>query len=288
MVNIRRLPVLLTVILACLLASINRSQPAAAHGYIIRTIPDNQAVLTHAPSRIQVWFTENLEPKFSAISLSTDQGQAVTLTEMGVSPTNRAQISARLPNDLPDGAYIATIQAAFASDGHVVTDTLVFWIGQKSAGLSANGPTQDANLFEVLWRIPLFLGTILLFGATFLLQAVLLPAWGNPDYRAGMLPPRVMNRLNWIAAGALALSLFGCILALLQQSTLLFASDVGGVLERGLWNVVLISTQFGEALLWRIALLAVSGILLLLNSYLTLRQPQYVSLAWTLNAVIAA
>src|SRR5689334_11060741 len=92
-----------TVILSCmLLAALSLPQAADAHGYIIRSIPENGAVLAQAPSRIQIWFTENLEARFSTLTVSDQHGQDVTLTDVGLAPTNAAQLTAKLPSSLPN------------------------------------------------------------------------------------------------------------------------------------------------------------------------------------------
>src|SRR5260221_4010653 len=210
-------------------------RPTQAHGYIIRTIPANQAVLAHSPTRIQIWFTEALEPKFSTLSLANEKGEVIPLTDSGVTPTNASQLSARLAPALPDGAYVVTIRAAFASDGHVVTDSLVFWVGARTNALGSNGPSQDALPLEVVWRFITLVALNVLFGTALLYQVVLLPGWGNPAYPAGRLPARVMTRLYVLMWVALILAFAGSILALLQQSSVLFATGFGSVLQNGLW-----------------------------------------------------
>src|ERR1043165_6039455 len=101
------------IVLAALVAALIDFHGSQAHGYILRSIPENQAVLSRSPSRIQVWFTESLEPKFSDITLADQKGNSIPLTEAGVNPNSPSQISARLPANLPNGAYVATVRAAF-------------------------------------------------------------------------------------------------------------------------------------------------------------------------------
>src|SRR5258708_1829309 len=96
---------------AALIGALINSHSSQAHGYILRSIPENQAVLSRSPSRIQVWFTESLEPKFSDITLAAQKGNSIPLTEAGVNPNSPSQISAHLPANLPHGAYVATIVA---------------------------------------------------------------------------------------------------------------------------------------------------------------------------------
>ena len=273
---------------AALIGALINSHSSQAHGYILRSIPENQAVLSRSPSRIQVWFTESLEPKFSDITLTDQKGNSIPLTEAGVNPNSPSQISAHLPANLPNGAYVATIRAAFASDGHVGADVLIFWVGQQTGDIAASGPSQDAVPLEVVWRVLTLVALSLMFGTALLYQIVLLPGWGNQAYRAGRLPPRVMRRLNRVMWAAIALALVATIMALLQQSTVLFATDLGAVIQNHLWSLVLNGTQFGTVLTWRNGMLVLAIGMQAGAVYFSTENPDYVSLLWTLNVVVSA
>ena len=52
-------------------------QPVRAHGYIVRALPDDRVTLEHPPARLQYWFSENLEPKFSTLTLRDQSGEAL-------------------------------------------------------------------------------------------------------------------------------------------------------------------------------------------------------------------
>ena len=99
---------------------------------------------------------------------------------------------------------------------------------------------------EVVWRAILLSSTILLLGLFSVYAMVFVPAWGSSKYPAGLLPPRVMSRLNWIVAVALTIAFAGNILALLQQTMAFFGADLGRVIGDQLYNVVRIGTT-----LWR-------------------------------------
>ncbi|MEP7289801.1 MAG: CopD family protein [Chloroflexota bacterium] len=274
----------LTMLITILLA-VNQS-PAKAHGFLIRSIPASGAVLDRAPSRIQAWFTEGLEPKFSTLGLTNEKGETIPLDQDGVSPTNPSQLAARLPAGLPDGSYIVTLRVAFADDGHVVTETFPFWIGTRSGNIAAIGPTSTALPLEVVWRIFTLTALNILFGTTLLYQFVLLPGWGNRQYRAGKLPPRVMLRLNILVAAMLFLAAIGSVLALLQQASVLFAADLSTVISNGLWSIVLNSTQFGSVLSIRVGLIVLTGVVEAGTIYLSERQPEFVTLLWAVNTVV--
>lgn len=283
---LRRTALLFALLVVVLLA---HARPSSAHGYIVRSIPQDRSVLSRAPARIQVWFTENLEPHFSTLSLANEKGEAVPLEDSGVVPTNPTQLAARIPSALPNGAYVLTIRAAFASDGHVGTETMVFWVGQQThAALPASSGAARALPDEVVWRALTLVALSALFGALLLYQTVLLPGWGNPRYAAGSLPPRVMARLNRLLWVAVVVAVLGTILALLQQSAVLFNTDVSGVLRGGLWSVTLRGTQFGDMLQVRIGLLILVAAVQAGVHYASGRQPAFVMPLYIANTFFAA
>lgn len=256
--------------------------PAVAHGYIVRSIPDNRAVLERAPARLQYWFSEGLEPDFSSITVRDQAGN--TIATGGVSDDNTALLAARLPSNLPDGAYVAELRVAFASDGHVITETRIFFVGREVGGVEGVGATTQANALEVVWRGLLLTSTLLLFGVFALYALVLLPAWGNPAYPAGLLPPRVMRRLSLVIAVSLVVALVGSIIALLQQAMVLFNADIGPVIEQNLWSIARTGTRFGDLWNARVLLLALVAALYGVTLYFRDEQPALVRPTWTANA----
>lgn len=268
---------LLALLLSAMFGAV---QPAEAHGYLIRVIPDNRAVLSRSPTRIQAWFSEGLEPRFSTISLTDERGNAVPLEDVGVVPSNTSQLSARIPQPLPDGAYIVNMRVAFASDGHIYNERLVFWVGAQGSDLNVSGEGSIVDPLEAVWRAISVPALYALFGAALLYSAVLLPAWRNPRYRAGQLPPRLMSRLSALAWLSVILAALGTLLAVLQQSAALFAVPLDAVLRDGLWDVVLNGTTIGDTLRLRLLLLAAIAAMLYSTRYLSERLPDFVAPLW--------
>jgi putative copper export protein/methionine-rich copper-binding protein CopC len=274
----------LAVVLVLLVASV--PQPARAHGYIVRSIPENRATLERAPVRLQYWFSEDLEPDFSSITVRDQAGN--TVAQGGVSPDDLSLMEARLPTNIADGAYISELRVAFASDGHVIVESRVFFVGQASTDVAGLAASDQAVTLEVIWRVLVYASLVMLLGVTTLYNLVLLPAWGSKTYAAGHLPPRVMSRLNWIMIAALALAFGGNLLALLQQSMVFFGADVGRVLSDGLWQVVRIGTRFGDTWNIRMLLLALVAALHGASIYLRNSQPETVRAFWAANAWLMA
>ena len=270
-----------SVWISALLLLMLGARPAAAHGYLVRSIPENRAVLERAPARVQYWFSESLEPAFSSITIRDSAGAIVATG--GVDERSTAMMSARVPTDLPDGAYVVELRLAFASDGHVLVETRVFFVGQASGGVTGALSSDLPVPLEIAWRAALLASSTLLLGLFGLYTLVLVPAWGNPAYKAG-LPPRVMDRLTLLAAVALAVALGANVVALLQQTMVFFGADIGRVLSEGLWNVVRVGTRFGDTWYARMLLLVVLGAGLAASVQFRREQPEILRAFWAAGA----
>jgi copper transport protein len=256
--------------------------PALAHGYLLRAIPEDRAALERAPARIQYWFSEGLEPDFSTLRVLDQAGNLIS--EGGLSPNDDKLLTARLPNDLPDGVYYVDLRMAFASDGHVIAERRLFFVGEVVEGVSGTAAADEAVALEVVWRALSLAAATLLAGVFSLYAWVLVPAWGNRAYPAGLLPPRVMTQLYRIAFVALAATLVGSIIALVQQSMVFFGADAGRVVSEGLWNIVRTGTRFGDMWNARMVLLGIIAALLSAALYLRRTQPAFVRAFWTAGA----
>lgn len=259
---------------------------ASAHGYLVRSIPQDRATIPHAPSRVQIWFSESLESRFSTLSVTDQSGKIVDLANGGVAANNPDLLEVRLQPNLPDGAYIATMRTAFRSDGHVATDTLVFWVGHQTDSTTTSGANTDVPTLEVIARALTLIGMMLAFGALLLYRAVLLPAWRNPQYRAGGLAPRIMSTLSIVIGATLGVAITGNALWIVQQSMALFNADVGRVFRESLWSVVINGTQFGDILKVRIVLLIAAASLLGVADRLRAERPALVLALWSISGVI--
>ncbi|MBI1282661.1 MAG: hypothetical protein GC179_31330 [Anaerolineaceae bacterium] len=258
--------------------SLNR---VSAHGYLLRSIPEDRAVLEHAPARLQYWFSEALEARFTTLSLRNQKGDVVA--SGAVSPDNNTLLTARLPPNLPDGAYIVDMRIAFASDGHVIAQSIVFFVDKEVSGVNGQAALNQANPLEVVWRILTLSSTILLLGTCLLYSTILVPAWGSKSYRAGLLPPRIMGALNRLMIAGLAVAFIGNIIAMLQQSMAFFDADLAQVISQSLWTVVRVGTRFGDLWSARMLLLVMVSVLFGLSLYLRNDQPETVRPFWTAN-----
>ncbi len=277
---------LLALILLALVLFAPSTHPAAAHGYVIRSIPEDRATLERSPARLQYWFSEGLEPEFSSINLRDEQGNVIA--EGGVSEEDDSLLVVRLTEPLPDGAYVVELRPAFASDGHVIVETRVFFVGEEVGGVEGQPADDTARPLEVIWKALLFNSTYLLFGTAILYAHVLVPIWGSSKHPRGLLPPRVMRRLTILMWGALLVAAYANVMALLQQTTIFFGVSLDLALEGGLWEVVRIGSRFGDVWNFRMLVLLVVALLLGAAQYFGGQYPKTVRSFWVASTWVLA
>jgi methionine-rich copper-binding protein CopC len=112
-----------------LLSSILFPSLASAHAYLVKSVPAGRATLFASPVKIQLWFNERLESRYSSVSVTDPDGKRVDL--------DNAQVLAEDPKQLAIG--IKTLRAGkytvkfrvLSVDGHVVEQSFPFTIRES-------------------------------------------------------------------------------------------------------------------------------------------------------------
>jgi copper resistance protein C len=120
MVTGRRRRRLLTAGVAVLLLA----SPAWPHASLVRSSPARRATLTTAPDRVQLWFNEAIEPKFSTVSVWDASDQQVDLGDARVEPEDPKRLIVGL-KPLTRGVYRVRFRV-LSVDGHVVESQFPF------------------------------------------------------------------------------------------------------------------------------------------------------------------
>ena len=97
-----------------------------AHAYLVKSVPAGRATLYSSPAKIQLWFNERLEPKYSSASVFGPGGQRVDGNDAKVSTEDPKQLSVAL-KQVPPGRYTVKFRV-LSVDGHVVEQTFPFTI----------------------------------------------------------------------------------------------------------------------------------------------------------------
>ena len=99
---------------------------AWAHASLVRSVPARRAVLSRPPSRVQLWFNERLEPKFSRVSVQDATGTQVDAGEVRVDPDDPRLLSVGL-RPLAPSAYTVKFRV-LSVDGHIVEGKFSFTV----------------------------------------------------------------------------------------------------------------------------------------------------------------
>ena len=88
----------------------------SAHAYLVKSVPAQRAVLFRAPAKIQLWFNERLEPRYSSFTVSDAEGKTVDIGKAEVNGDDPKQLSASVKT-LPAGRYLIKYRV-LSVDGH--------------------------------------------------------------------------------------------------------------------------------------------------------------------------
>jgi methionine-rich copper-binding protein CopC len=100
--------------------------PARSHAVLVRSLPAARAVLTRPPERVQLWFSERIEPAFSSAAVWDAAGAQVDRRDARVDPDDPRQLSITLPL-LERGIYTVRYRV-LSVDGHIVEASFAFTV----------------------------------------------------------------------------------------------------------------------------------------------------------------
>ena len=109
-------------LVACLLTA----TVAAGHAVLQRAEPRVESTLKRAPDEVKLYFTERLEPAYSALRVLNDHGAQVDRRDSRVDRANPALLRATLP-PLPPGTY-KVLWRVLSIDADVTEGTFTFRI----------------------------------------------------------------------------------------------------------------------------------------------------------------
>ena len=112
--------------LCCAVLSLS-AHSAWAHAHLDHSTPAAGSVAAPAPKEIALWFTEALEPKFSAIEVRNAKDEAMQADKATVDDDNRAVLRVAL-KPLPPGTY-KVIWRVLSVDTHRTNGSFTFRVG---------------------------------------------------------------------------------------------------------------------------------------------------------------
>lgn len=95
-----------------------------AHAFLDRAEPRVGSTVRTPPAQVKLWFTQDLEPAFSAVKVLNDAGQPVDAGDGRVDPANRALLQVSLSPVRP-GQY-KVVWRVLSIDTHVTEGDFTF------------------------------------------------------------------------------------------------------------------------------------------------------------------
>jgi copper resistance protein C len=97
-----------------------------SHSLLVRSEPTQRSTVTRPPERVQMWFSERLEPAYATASVWNEAGKQVDGRDASVDQNDPVLLSVSTPR-LGPGRYTVRFRV-LSVDGHIVESTYTFTV----------------------------------------------------------------------------------------------------------------------------------------------------------------
>ena len=104
------------------------SFPAQAHAFLDHASPAVGSSVPAGPPLVTLWFTQDLEPAFSGVTVTNEAGQRVDLGNAQIPQGSPAELQIGL-KPLPPGTYLVSWHVV-SVDTHPTEGTFTFEVGR--------------------------------------------------------------------------------------------------------------------------------------------------------------
>lgn len=244
---------------------------ASAHALLIRSQPNQGAVVPREPPVIHLWFSENLNSSLSKAIVWNRQRQEVDLKNDTVSHSRELTISLR-PH-LADGTYLVLWTSVSSQDGHVLKGAYLFSIGHRgpppAPSLTGSGnqrfPPDLGETTSLIARAIELAGSALWLGLALFLTLTIPTSSAAPA--SVSLAASAFRRALRLMPVTLAVLFLARMAGLIIQANTL-AGDWGSTFRASTFHGLLLQTEYGHLWMGMQALVVIG----LLVSVLALRR----------------
>ena len=106
--------------------------PAWPHAFLDHASPAVGSAVPAAPAAVMLWFTQELEPAFSSVTVTNRAGQRVDLGNAQIAAGHPDQLQVGL-KPLPPGTYTVSWHVV-SVDTHPTQGTFTFTVGGSGGG----------------------------------------------------------------------------------------------------------------------------------------------------------
>lgn len=225
---------------------------ASAHSTLLRADPPPNAHLAESPAAVTLWFDEELDRRFSTVSVLDQNQVRVDLQDVTFAADAR-QMRISLKRNLPPGAYTIAYRVLSAVDGHLSPGFYSIFVGSASSATAVAQTSVAIDLarlpLDVMVRALNLLAALALCGASTL---KLLMNERNKPF-AALRRTAASHLRRWVLLN-LAVLFFGIMLSQLLQAMTASGQNLGTVIVQGIWLSAFSQTRFGQAALGRLLL----------------------------------
>ena len=115
------------IILLAAVTLFGRAVILGAHAELKKSEPAAGQTVTMAPPHVELWFSEDVDPKVSKIAVTGPSGKVAMGPAQSMEPKT---LMAMFTDKLGDGTYTVSWQATAADDGHVTKGNFKFTMKQ--------------------------------------------------------------------------------------------------------------------------------------------------------------
>jgi methionine-rich copper-binding protein CopC len=121
--------------------------PASAHAELARSEPAGGALVSSAPARVDIWFTQELFRRAgeNTIQVFDPTGQPVQAGEAQVEDDDRSHLYVLLPAGLVPGEYRVAWRSLSAEDGDVAQGSFRFTYDPQAPAAAATAAAEPAE-----------------------------------------------------------------------------------------------------------------------------------------------
>ena len=102
--------------------------PLWAHAFLDHSDPAVGSTIPASPSVLNLWFTQELEPAFSWVTVTDRSGAAVNDGPAAIDPSDQTELTVKL-NALPSGTYTVKWHV-LSVDTHTTEGDFTFQVGK--------------------------------------------------------------------------------------------------------------------------------------------------------------
>ncbi len=217
---------------------------ALAHAVMLSAAPTPNGFYLpdDPPTRVQLTFSEEVAPAFSAIRVFDQVGERVDLGDTQAVNPEKTSLAVSL-EPLQLGIYTVAWEVLSAVDGHPSRGSFTFGVGveatapaQTASALSASSPASLGARWLTLTGQVLLLG---LFVFRFFVWRPALDPNADEDVQLDLRMAREAIRIGWVGLGLVGLGLLLTLIA--QQGTVAASMDAGLIANFRAW----LGTRFG-------------------------------------------